>query len=198
MNRHIGKGAGRLALFFSCLFMFYSHASKVSHSKFFTVSTDSIADEARLPEVFRILEKARRGLRGWGFVPPTLVRIVIHPTLADFRETGAQWFELARANPGKNKIDTQRTSILDTHGSLEITLRHEFFHLVQPMDWPRWRSEGCAVLFSGAYIRATSFENTSEAELNRHLEHPNSQIQLNQSMATAAIWAKKTGCRAQL
>lgn len=110
----------------------------------------SSADRQLLPQVFEILQKARRDLTLAGLNLPQTVTIVIHPDLKSYTSiTKIPWFIIAVSNREKNRIDTQRLWILIDRGSLERTLRHELFHLAQPEGWARWKAEGAAMRFAG-------------------------------------------------
>lgn len=155
----------------------------------FVVQTASPEDARHLPEVFRVLQKARRDLIAAGYQPPGLVRVVVHPNLKSYTaSTRLPWFILAAANRNRNQIDSQRLRLLLERGMLEHTLRHELFHLAQPADWPRWKAEGMAMRFAGDKPRAKPLENIGEAELERLLINPPDQETLNRAMATAFLW----------
>lgn len=144
------------------------------------------ADVHHLPEVFRILEKARRDLQSMGLSPPPTVQVVIHPDLKSYTtSTRLPWFVLAAADRSKNQIDSQRLRVLLEQGTLERTLRHELFHLAQPEGWPRWKAEGMAMRFAGEQPSAAPLKAISEAELERLLANPPSLNLLRQAMATA-------------
>lgn len=155
----------------------------------FVLQTASAEDARHLPEVFRILQKARRELIAAGYYPPALVRVVVHPSLKSYTTaTGLPWFVLSAANRSKNQIDSQRLRVLLERKDLERTLRHELFHLAQPADWPRWKAEGKAMRFAGDKPSARPLENIREAKLESLLANPPDQETLNRAMATAFLW----------
>ncbi len=155
----------------------------------FVLQTASAEDARHLPEVFGILQKARRDLIAAGYPPPALVRVVVHPNLQSYTTaTRLPWFVLSAANRTKNQIDSQRLRLLLERKSLERTLRHELFHLAQPADWPRWKAEGKAMRFAGDKPSARPLQNISEAELERLLTNPPDQETLKRAMATAFLW----------
>ncbi len=165
---------------------------QTAHAPNFIVQTASSADQRLLPEVFEILQKARKDLLARGLNPPLTITVVIHPTLESYtHSTHLPWFILAAANREKNRIDTQRLRIVIERGSLEHTLRHELFHLAQPTGWPRWKAEGMAMRFTGEKPTAKPLEHLSEKELERILANPPNQEMLGRAMATAYAWATR-------
>ena len=150
------------------------------------------ADALHLPEVFRVMQKARQDLQSRGLALPPTVRVVIHPNLASYTaSTGLPWFVLAAAHRGQNQIDTQRLRVLLARGTLERTLRHELFHLAQPEGWPRWKAEGLAMRFALEQPLAKPLEGITEAELERLLANPPDPKTLGRAMATAYRWASR-------
>ncbi|GIW29552.1 MAG: hypothetical protein KatS3mg070_2915 [Meiothermus sp.] len=155
----------------------------------FVVETASPEDARHLPEVFRVLQKARRDLIAAGYPPPPAVRVVVHPHLKSYTAaTRLPWFILAAASRNRKQIDSQRLRLLLERGALEHTLRHELFHLAQPAGWPRWKAEGMALRFAGDRPRARPLENIGEAELERLLASPPDPATLSRAMATAFWW----------
>jgi hypothetical protein len=156
----------------------------------------SSPDRALLPQIFEILQKARRDLVLAGLNPPQAVTVVIHPDLKSYTNaTKRPWFVIAVSNRQKNRIDTQRLRILLERGSLERTLRHELFHLSQPEGWPRWKAEGSAMRFAGDKPTAEPFTNIGEAELNALLASPSDAGTLARAMATAYARANPRSSR---
>ncbi len=150
------------------------------------------ADALHLPEVFRVLQKARQDLKSQGLALPPTVRVVIHPNLKSYTAaTGLPWFILSAANRSKNQIDSQRLRVLLERGTLERTLRHELFHLAQPEGWPRWKAEGMAMRFAGEQPVARPLEAITEAELERLLANPPDPTTLRRAMATAYRWTSR-------
>ncbi|MCX7783546.1 MAG: hypothetical protein N2318_07875 [Meiothermus sp.] len=155
----------------------------------FVVRVAGGADTRHLPEVFRVLQKARQDLKSMGLSLPLTVRVVIHPDLKSYTaSTRLPWFVLAAAHRSKNQIDSQRLRVLRERGTLERTLRHELFHLAQPEGWPRWKAEGMAMRFAGEQPVARPLEAITEAELERLLAHPPDPKTLRRAMATAYRW----------
>jgi hypothetical protein len=182
-------------LFF--LFSFYLSLSPLicaqdwsrASDAFFTVQTASSADAAYLPEVFEILQQARKDLRAQGLTLPESVRVQIHPHLESFTTTTElPWYIISVADRETSTIHTQRLRILLERQTLELTLRHELFHLAQPEGWSRWRAEGEAMKFSGERPQAEPFENVSEEKLERLLAAPDSRETLQRAAATAYFW----------
>jgi hypothetical protein len=156
---------------------------------FFTVWTVKSADATYLPEVFKILQQAKKDLRTEGLTLPESVAVKLHPDLDSFTTTTElPWYIISVADREAKTIHTQRLRILLERQTLEITLRHELFHLAQPDDWPRWRAEGEAMKFSGERLQAEPFENVSEEELNNLLTNPDSRETLQRAVATAYFW----------
>jgi hypothetical protein len=179
------------AIIFALLLIGTSQAQNISKSLHFEVETRSSADQNRLPAVFKALETAYKDLKSRGLNPPSKVKIVIYPNLPEYLKTGAPFFELARANRAQNRISTQRIAALETHGGLEVTLRHELFHLAQPANWPRWKAEGSAFVFSGASSNVQPLQGLNESQLEGILSSPASQEMLNRAVATAVLWVKQ-------
>lgn len=156
---------------------------------FFSVQTASSADATYLSEVFEILQEAKKDLRTEGLTLPEGVTVQIHPDLDSFTTTTeVPWYVISLADRETSTIHTQRLRILLERQTLEITLRHELFHLAQPEDLPRWRAEGEAMKFSGERVRAEPFENVTEEELNDLLANPDSRETLQRATATAYLW----------
>ncbi|MCL6525554.1 MAG: hypothetical protein K6T57_01610 [Thermaceae bacterium] len=182
-------GAGAMILLFSWAL---AQAWQTAKSPGFIVQTASSPDRALLPQVFALLQQARRELVLAGLSPPQTVTVIIHPNLPSYTATTQQpWFILAVSDRRANTIHTQRLRILLERGSLERTLRHELFHLSQPEGWPRWRAEGAAMRFAGDRPTAAPFPTIREAELNRLLAQPPSSEALARAMATAYLWAQR-------
>lgn len=158
-------------------------------SAHFRIQTFSSADVKYLPRAFKALEKARKDLIALKLNLPGRVTVIVHPTLEQFQKTlDAPLYEAARANRKLAQIDTQRFVALEEHGGLELTLRHEIFHLAQPEGWPRWKAEGGAVRFSRERLSASPMTNISEEKLEKLLANPPSREVLARAMATAAQW----------
>ncbi len=176
--------------FLFSLFSFVSAQDWASASDgFFTVQTVSTADTTYLKEVFKILQEAKRDLRTEGLTLPENVTLYIHPNLNSFTsKTELPWYIISLADRETSTIHTQRLRILLERQTLEITLRHEVFHLAQPDDWPRWRAEGKAMKFSGEKVQAEPFESVTQEELNKMLASPDSRETLQRAAATAYLW----------
>jgi hypothetical protein len=182
-----------LVLLFSFLFSLASSSLAQDWSTktdgFFSVQTASSADATYLPEVFDILQAAKKDLRSEGLTLPESVTVQIHPDLESFTTTtDLPWYIISLADRETSTIHTQRLRILLERQTLDITLRHELFHLAQPGDWPRWRAEGEAMKFSGEKTQAEPFEDVSEEELNNLLANPDSRATLQRATATAFLW----------
>lgn len=161
----------------------------------FTVLTAAAEDAEHLQAVFSILQCAKQDLRrGWNLTLPPGVTVVIHPDLTSFSQaTRLPWYIAGAADRTNLVLNVQRLRVLLERQSLETTLRHELFHLVQPPDWSRWQSEGAAMLFAGELPSAQPFEGISEAELNRRLATAASREDLARSVATAYLWTQRYG-----
>lgn len=160
-----------------------------SSDGFFTVQTVQNADALYLPEVFKILQEAKKDLRAEDLTLPESVTVNIHPELESFTTTTElPWYVISVADRETSTIHTQRLRILLERQTLDITLRHELFHLAQPQDWPRWRAEGEAMKFSGERSQGEPFENLSEEELEELLAYPGSRETLQRAAATAYAW----------
>ena len=128
--------------------------------------------------------------RDWGLTLPETVTVRVHPSLASFQEaTGQPWFVAAVADRITGTLHLQRLRVLAERRSLEPTLRHELFHLVQPGDWPRWRAEGEAMRFAGESPQAEPLSGLDESELDALLAAPDSSEALARAAATAWRWA---------
>jgi hypothetical protein len=179
---------------FSVLFMFVisaveAQAWSTATDGFFTVQTASTSDATYLNEVFKILQEAKQDLRAEVLALPESVRVQIHPSLESFTTiTELPWYILSVANRETSTVHTQRLRILLERASLQITLRHELFHLAQPEGWPRWRAEGEAMKFSGERPQARALEKLSEEDLNKLLANPDSRETLQRAVATAYQW----------
>ena len=149
-----------------------------------TVRTASNADRAYLPEVFAIIQQARRDLRGWGLALEPLT-IVIHPALTNYQAaTGMPWYVAAVADTHARRLDMQRVRVLAERGSLTATLRHELFHLAQPAGLERYVAEGLAMHFAHETPQAPPLLGQLE-HLNTVLAQPANQHELQQAMARA-------------
>jgi hypothetical protein len=185
---HLGKILLFLFTFHLSLFTFAQAWSTWSDG-FFTVQTASSADATYLPEVFEILQEAKKDLRTENFTLSESVTVQIHPNLDSFiTTTQLPWYIASVTNRETSTIHTQRLRVLLERQSLKVTLRHELFHLAQPSDWPRWKAEGEAMKFSGEHPQAEPFENVSEDELNNLLANPSSRETLQRAVATAYQW----------
>jgi hypothetical protein len=187
--RNAVYGKRFLFLVFYLLTFSYAQDWSTSSDGFFTVRTASSADATYLPEVFKILQEAKKDLRGEGLTLPESVTLKIHPDLESFTTTTEMpWYIISVAKRDTGTIHTQRLRILLDRQTLEVTLRHELFHLAQPEDWPRWRAEGEAMKFSDERPQAEPFETVSEEELDDLLANPDSRETLQRAVATAYLW----------
>lgn len=156
----------------------------------FIVETASLADLEGVGEVFAILQDAARDLRqDWGWTLPASLTVRVYPTLTAY--TGAThqpWYVAAMADRNAEILHLQRLRVLIERDSLEITLRHELFHLAQPSQWPRWRAEGNAMRFAGETSDAKPYSGVSEVELDARLAAADSRESLARAAATAWLW----------
>lgn len=148
----------------------------------FEVFTSARADDAHLNDVFTILREAKQDLRlSWGLSLSTdidtSIEIYIHPSLESYHNaTQLPWYVAAIADREEQRIDMQRLKVLLERNSLEKTLRHELYHLVQEDGLERWQSEGRAMIFAGEEpiadaLDAFDMTDASDvAELNHILE----------------------------
>ena len=163
----------------------------------FTVQTASKADARYLARLFQTLERARKDLKEWGLQPPDRVWVVVHPNLESYRKVTAQpWFVLAQANRPQHRMDLQRLYVVVERGQFEAVLRHEYFHLAQPEDWPSWLAEGSAMIFAGQKPTAKALPGISAARLEEILANPPNSQTLARAMAAAydrarAYWKKR-------
>lgn len=156
---------------------------------FFIVETASSADSQHLNEVFDILQQAKKDLTRQELNLPDSVTVRIHPDIDSYvNAVNLPWYIAAITNRETNMIQTQRLEILIARNSLEKTLRHELFHLAQPSDWPRWKAEGKAMLFTGELPQAEPLVGISEERLEDLLANPNSRAMLQRAVATAYQW----------
>ena len=115
--------------------------------------------------------------------------LTVHPDLDSYLgSTGAAWFQLAMADRAACRVDVQRLPILEDHGGVEATLRHEMFHLAQPAGMSRWRAEGEAQRFAGERPSAPVLPGVTPGVLDRLLFRPPSQTVQLRAMATALAW----------
>ena len=184
-------------LFYSMMLLFsfvsvQAQDWKQSTDDYFTVLTASSEDERYLPEVFSVLQKAKADLKRKGYVLAGTVTLTIHPSLESFQESSKMpWFVAATSDRDDNLIQVQRLQVLKERSSLTITLRHELFHLAQPLDWSRWHAEGEAMLFAGEQPTAEPFRDISEEELEAQLRQPGSTDSFYRAMATAYLWTTR-------
>ncbi len=173
------------------LFLVFAQTWSQATDGSFTVETASVADKSRLKEVFDLLQEAKQDLKeNQNYELPKQISIRIYPNLEAFtKATQAPWYLAAIADKTSNTIHTQRLQVLLERNSLKQTLRHELAHLAQPEDWPRWLSEGSAMLFAAEKPTAKPIENLSEAQLNELLASAPSQEQLARAAATAYNWS---------
>jgi hypothetical protein len=151
-----------------------------------TVRTARHADRAYLLEVFAVSQQAKRDLRAWGLTLAPLT-LVIHPDIASYQAaTGMPWYLAAVADTNTRQLDMQRAGVLAERGSLEVTLRHELFHLAQPEGLARYLAEGLAMHFAGETPQATPWQGRPE-RLNTILADPANQQELQQAMARAYL-----------
>lgn len=149
-----------------------------------TVRTASDTDGAYLPEIFAIIQQARRDLGAWGLTLTPLT-VVIHPDIASYQTaTGMPWYVAAVADTQSRQLDMQRARVLAERGSLVTTLRHELFHLAQPENLERYVAEGLAMHFARETPQAPPLLGQLE-HLNAVLAQPASQRELHQAMARA-------------
>jgi len=152
----------------------------------FTIQTASPADAQHLERLAEGLEAARKDLRRFGLKPPGRVLVVVHPNLESYRKATAQpWFVLAQADRARGRIDLQRLRVVIERGGLEAVLRHEYFHLAQPEDWPRWLAEGSAMIFARQKPTLPALTGVSAARLEEILAQPPSSQTLARAMAAA-------------
>jgi hypothetical protein len=196
MNSEIYKKTNRLKKvlrFFTLLLcsvsVSYAQDWSSATDGFFIVQTASTADATYVSEVFRILQQAKKDLRTESLTLPESVTVQIHPNLDSFTTTtNLPWYIISLADRETNMVHTQRLRILLERQSLDITLRHELFHLAQPADWPRWRAEGEAMKFSGERPQVKALGTISEEDLNTLLANPDSRETLQRAVATAYRW----------
>ena len=165
---------------------------KQSSNGFFTVETASIADEAYLTQVFKILEKARADLQRQEMPLGSGIVLRIHPNLDSYLAgSGQPWYIAGISNKAERLIQIQRLDVLLVRSSLEITIRHELFHMAHPDDWPRWQAEGRAMLFAGENPQVDPFTDVSEQQLELILASPDSLEELKRAGATAYFWVRQ-------
>jgi hypothetical protein len=149
-----------------------------------TVRTASEADRAYLPEIFAIIQQARRDLGAWGLTL-TPFTVVIHPDITSYQTaTEMPWYVAAVADTQAQRLDMQRARVLAERGSLVATLRHELFHLAQPEQLERYVAEGLAMHFARETPQAAPLSGEL-GDLNAILAQPASQRELQQAMARA-------------
>lgn len=115
--------------------------------------------------------------------------LFIHPDLDSFvTATGLAWYHLAVADRAVCRIDMQRLPVVDRHGGVDRSLRHELFHLAQPAGWERWRAEGEAQRFAGELPDLQPLAGISPQQLDALLGSAPDQLTLGRAMATAFQW----------
>lgn len=150
-----------------------------------TVRFGSEADASSAAQVLRVVAQAAAELDFRCSDP----LVVIHPDLESYRDaSGAPWFLLAAADPEACRVDTQRIAILNSHGGLRTTLRHELHHLAQAEGLPRWQAEGEAQRFAGERPAAEPLTNVGPREVDLYLADPPSQGLYLRALATAWHW----------
>jgi hypothetical protein len=197
------KSRGRVTLSFGLIGLALALSStqaqtwQTHRSPNFIVQTASQADTQYLEHLFQTLQSARKDLKNFSLEPPGRVLVVVHPSLESYRKATAQpWFVLAQANRAEHQIDVQRLHVVAERGQLEAVLRHEYFHLAQPEDWPRWLAEGSAMIFAGQKPTAKALEGVSATRLEEILANPPNSQTLARAMAGAyerarAYWKKR-------
>ncbi len=158
-----------------------------------SVEVASSADARALPRIASALALLLPELHDrQGFVGCPQARLVIHPDLDSYLlATGASWHQLASADVPSCRVDLQRIQVVDQHGGLETSLRHEFFHLFQPEGWERWRAEGEAQRFAGEQPAAEVLQSVSRAGLDLLLAAPPDELTRLRAMATALHWVRQ-------
>lgn len=152
--------------------------------RYVVIYTASEADRRYLLDIFEIIADARDDLQTWQLELPAS-HLIIHPDLASYQTaTGQAWYVAAIADRAELRIDMQRARVLSERGSLQLTLRHELFHVAQPEGLARYLAEGLAMHFSGEQPQARVWQGPL-AQLERILAAPRSQQELNQAMARA-------------
>lgn len=155
-----------------------------------TVHVASTADGRLLPSAAAVITRALRDLS----VRTELSmcedpQLYVHPDLASYTDaTGLPWFSLAAADRDACRIDVQRLAVVVERSGLELTLRHELFHLSQPAGWARWRAEGEALLFSGEEPLAAPLTGLQPGQLDALLLAPPDQETMLRAAATARAW----------
>lgn len=187
VSQWVGKlSVGKLILLLTVLLMTSALAQtwQAATDGVVTVRTASEADRAYLPEVFAVIQQARRDLRAWGLTLEPLT-VVIHPDLASYQTaTGMPWYVAAVADIQSRQLDMQRVRVLAERDSLVATLRHELFHLAQPANLERHVAEGLAMHFARESPQAPLWQGHLE-HLDTVLAQPTSQRELQQAMARA-------------
>lgn len=155
-----------------------------------TIEVASDTDAAAVPRIASALALLLPELHERpGFAGCSPARLVIHPDLDSYLlATGTSWHQLASADVASCRVHLQRIQVVELHGGLERSLRHEFFHLFQPRGLERWRAEGEAQRFAGEQPAAEVLRRVSPAELDLLLAAPPDELTRLRAMATALQW----------
>jgi hypothetical protein len=120
------------------------------------------------------------------------ITLVAASSAADFAHQTGQPASIAAITVGQT-IYSQRLAALAQRRLLTNTLRHEFFHALQPKTLPLWLAEGLARIFSGEAKAdpsgPTSLANSSQQQLDTALRQREPQ-QLRQAYIEASQRAR--------
>ncbi|MGH9761183.1 MAG: SpoIID/LytB domain-containing protein, partial [Blastocatellia bacterium] len=156
-----------------------------------TVQSDAVS-------VLGILESARRDLlhrlsaASVRFDSTRVVDVIMYGTTPEYTgATGLPWWSAGVTHGGR--IDLQPIGVLKRRGVATTTLRHEYAHCVIEVlsrgHAPRWLEEGLAAYFAGEGQmlegEAGQVQNLSPDEIDRHLAHPASQLDMRAMYAAA-------------
>ena len=168
-------------------------ASSRVKSGLLTIEYRDPADRAQIPFVVDAWRGTVRDLERIGLTPRAATIAAFSSAQEFASATGEPWF-ISASTLGMT-IRTQRLSALRKRGILELTIRHEAFHTVQPATLPRWLAEGLARHFSGESERdprgPTNLETVSDGALEELLLGRGDQSKLNAAYREATRRASR-------
>ena len=111
------------------------------------------AEESERGSVLSLIRRSRDEIvAATGAIPPTRLRVTVHPSVDSFsRATGQPWW-VSGATDGSS-IDVLPLTLLKQQGQIERTLRHEVAHALLDASLskrPMWVREGAAIYFAGS------------------------------------------------
>jgi len=159
-------------------------------SEHFTVSF-AAGQRPDAEDVLRLLEAAQSRFAPRGIqAPPGRIRVIIHPSTADFiKATGKPGWVAATAD-SQGGLHLQPPALLRSRGTLETTLAHEYLHLAlwnaTDSRAPLWFREGVVLYFSGERLNPEpGGAGNTPVSLEQAIERPRSRDEMRRAYARA-------------